>query len=259
MTSLQRLLDGRAGRRPAPARRSPAPPPRWRPGSPTTPPCSTSPATPRRPPRSPRGPRWGSTTCGSSCSGRPSPPGNSEVKAPDGFDSADPDSPGYDWSRVDRAVSLVSAAGMRPLLVVTGRARCGPRRSPRATASATSHGPTSSGSSRARRRCATARRRRPLDHLERAQPAAVAAAAEHVQGQALHAVRAAPLPPPRAGRLPGDQDRGPDLDRALRRPGAATARTRSSRTRGRGRWPSSARWAASRSRSSAIAAGRARA
>ena len=47
-------------------------------------------------------------------------PANSEVKAPDGFNSADPDSPGYNWSRVDRAVSLVSAAGMRPLLVVTG-------------------------------------------------------------------------------------------------------------------------------------------
>ena len=36
------------------------------------------------------------------------------------------------------------------------RARCGPRRSPRATASATSRAPTSSGSSRARPRCATA-------------------------------------------------------------------------------------------------------
>jgi hypothetical protein len=47
-------------------------------------------------------------------------PANAEVKAPDGFDSANPDSPGYNWSRVDRAVNLVSAAGMRPLLVVTG-------------------------------------------------------------------------------------------------------------------------------------------
>ena len=40
-------------------------------------------------------------------------PANSAVKAPDGFDSGDPDSPGYNWARVDRAVSLVSAAGMR--------------------------------------------------------------------------------------------------------------------------------------------------
>jgi hypothetical protein len=47
-------------------------------------------------------------------------PGVSEVKAPAGFNSADPDSPGYNWSQVDRAVNLVSAAGMRPMLVVTG-------------------------------------------------------------------------------------------------------------------------------------------
>ena len=117
---------------------------------------STSPATPRRPRRWRSGPRWGSTTCGSSPSGRRSPPANSEAKAPAGFNSADPDSPGYNWSRVDRAVSLVSAAGMRPMLVVTGRDRCGRRRSPRATTSATSRAPTSSASSRAPRRCATA-------------------------------------------------------------------------------------------------------
>src|SRR6266536_1310362 len=47
-------------------------------------------------------------------------PANSQVKAPDGFNSADPNSPGYNWSRVDRAVNLVSAAGMHPMLVVTG-------------------------------------------------------------------------------------------------------------------------------------------
>jgi hypothetical protein len=47
-------------------------------------------------------------------------PANSEVRAPAGFDSADPNSPGYDWSRVDRAVNLVSAAGLHPMLVVTG-------------------------------------------------------------------------------------------------------------------------------------------
>src|SRR4051812_46397321 len=41
-------------------------------------------------------------------------PANGDVKAPSGFDSADPNSPGYNWSRVDRAVNLVSAAGMRP-------------------------------------------------------------------------------------------------------------------------------------------------
>jgi hypothetical protein len=47
-------------------------------------------------------------------------PGNAATRAPTGFNGADPNSPGYDWSRVDRAVKLVSAAGMRPLLVVTG-------------------------------------------------------------------------------------------------------------------------------------------
>jgi hypothetical protein len=47
-------------------------------------------------------------------------PANGATKAPTGFNGADPASPGYDWSRVDRAVRLVGAAGMRPLLVVTG-------------------------------------------------------------------------------------------------------------------------------------------
>jgi hypothetical protein len=47
-------------------------------------------------------------------------PANAEVRPPDGFNSADPNSPGYNWSQVDRAVSVVSAAGMRPMLVVTG-------------------------------------------------------------------------------------------------------------------------------------------
>jgi hypothetical protein len=47
-------------------------------------------------------------------------PAPAEVKAPVGFNGADPNSLGYNWSRVDRAVNLVSAAGMRPLLVVTG-------------------------------------------------------------------------------------------------------------------------------------------
>jgi hypothetical protein len=47
-------------------------------------------------------------------------PANAATKAPVGFNGADPNSPGYNWARVDRAVDLVSAAGMRPLLVVTG-------------------------------------------------------------------------------------------------------------------------------------------
>jgi hypothetical protein len=47
-------------------------------------------------------------------------PGLNATTQPAGFSGADPNSPGYNWSRVDRAVDLVSAAGMRPLLVVTG-------------------------------------------------------------------------------------------------------------------------------------------
>jgi hypothetical protein len=47
-------------------------------------------------------------------------PANAASKPPAGFNGADPNSPGYNWTRVDRAVNLVSAAGMRPLLVVTG-------------------------------------------------------------------------------------------------------------------------------------------
>jgi len=47
-------------------------------------------------------------------------PAIGDVTAPAGFNSADPGSAGYQWSRVDRAVNLVSAAGMRPMLVVTG-------------------------------------------------------------------------------------------------------------------------------------------
>jgi hypothetical protein len=47
-------------------------------------------------------------------------PANGQAAAPAGFDSADPHSAGYNWAGVDRAVRLVSAAGMRPMLVVTG-------------------------------------------------------------------------------------------------------------------------------------------
>jgi hypothetical protein len=47
-------------------------------------------------------------------------PANGATSAPAGFNSADPNSPGYNWARVDRAVNLVSAAGMHPMLVVTG-------------------------------------------------------------------------------------------------------------------------------------------
>ena len=148
-------------------------------------------------------------------------PGHSEVKAPGGFNAADPDSPGYNWSRVDRAVDLVSAAGMRPMLVVTGPgplwasqvpARHSVRYKPRpdlfgqfARAAALRYGGG----------------RGPLDHLERAQPAAWLQPQNTCMGKRCTPVRAAPVPPPGARGLPGHQGRRPDLDGALRRPGAA--------------------------------------
>jgi hypothetical protein len=39
---------------------------------------------------------------------------------PFGFDARDPDDPGYDWAYLDRAIALVAAAKMKPLLAVTG-------------------------------------------------------------------------------------------------------------------------------------------
>ena len=207
-----------------------------------------------------RGPRWGSTTCGSSFNGSASPPANSEVKAPDGFDSAESGQPGLRLvARGPGRRAWSAPPGMRPLLVVTGpgplwASQVPARHRPALQAATRPLRPV-----RARGGAALRRGRRPLDHLERAQPAAVAAAAEHVRGQALHAVRAAPLPAARARRLPGDQGGRPHLDRPLRRPRAARRERRRSRTPARCRWPSSVRWGASRSPSSAIAPGRARA
>lgn len=39
---------------------------------------------------------------------------------PIGFDPADPNAPGYDWTRVDRAVQIIRSAGLSPMLVITG-------------------------------------------------------------------------------------------------------------------------------------------
>jgi beta-glucosidase/6-phospho-beta-glucosidase/beta-galactosidase len=47
-------------------------------------------------------------------------PRPSDRRAPAGFDPADPASPGYDWSALDRAVALVRGAGMTVTLSVTG-------------------------------------------------------------------------------------------------------------------------------------------
>src|SRR3954471_1099860 len=47
-------------------------------------------------------------------------PAAEETQPPAGFDAANPDAPGYDWSGLDRAVALVRSAGMRVTLTVTG-------------------------------------------------------------------------------------------------------------------------------------------
>jgi hypothetical protein len=39
---------------------------------------------------------------------------------PNGFDGANPASPGYDWAALDHAVDRVTQAGMKPILTVTG-------------------------------------------------------------------------------------------------------------------------------------------
>jgi hypothetical protein len=47
-------------------------------------------------------------------------PAGGVLRPPAGFNGADPQSPGYNWGLVDRAVNLVSAAGMHPILMITG-------------------------------------------------------------------------------------------------------------------------------------------
>jgi hypothetical protein len=47
-------------------------------------------------------------------------PRSGDRSAPAGFDGSDPNAAGYDWSALDRAVRIVKAAGMRPMLSVTG-------------------------------------------------------------------------------------------------------------------------------------------
>jgi hypothetical protein len=53
--------------------------------------------------------RWGAVS-----------PGRDNRRRPAGFDVGDHADPGYDWATLDSAVDLVLAAGMRPMLTVTG-------------------------------------------------------------------------------------------------------------------------------------------
>lgn len=47
-------------------------------------------------------------------------PANDQLVAPAGFDASNPDSPGYGWQALDRAVNLVRGADMTVTLVVSG-------------------------------------------------------------------------------------------------------------------------------------------
>jgi hypothetical protein len=47
------------------------------------------------------------------------PDGRSTHK-PRGFDASDPNAPGYNWGPVDHSVAVVVAAGMKPMLTITG-------------------------------------------------------------------------------------------------------------------------------------------
>jgi hypothetical protein len=47
-------------------------------------------------------------------------PRSGDARAPAGFDAADPNAPGYDWTALDRAVALVRGADMTVTLSVTG-------------------------------------------------------------------------------------------------------------------------------------------
>ena len=155
---------------------------------------------------------------------------NSAVKAPAGFDSADPDSPGYNWSRVDRAVDLVSAAGMRPMLVVTGPGPLWASQVPARHSVRYKPRPDLFGQFA---RAAALRYGQAVDRWiiwnEPNLPLWLQPA-EHVSGRRCTPVRAAPLPPPGACRLPGDQGRRSDLDGARSAPSRRAARTRRSRT-----------------------------
>jgi hypothetical protein len=49
-------------------------------------------------------------------------PASTRLKAPRGFDATDPAEPRYQWGSLDQAVDLLTAAGIKPMLTVTGPA-----------------------------------------------------------------------------------------------------------------------------------------
>jgi hypothetical protein len=58
-------------------------------------------------------------------------PGRDRLTKPPGFDSADPDDPGYQWATLDNAVGLARGAGMKVMLTITGPGPLWTSRSPR--------------------------------------------------------------------------------------------------------------------------------
>ena len=167
------------------------------------------------------GPRRGSTTCGSSPSGRRSPPGNSEVRAPGRLQLRRSEQPRLQLvARGPRGGPGQRGRACARMLVVTGPGPVWASQVPRATTSATSRAPTSSASSRARRRCATPARW--IAGSSGTSRTCRCGCSRRTRATAARCtpVRAAPLPPPGARGLPGDQDRRPDVDGALRRAGA---------------------------------------
>src|SRR3954470_3951501 len=52
------------------------------------------------------------------------PPARNSASKPAGFNLADPNSPGYEWGNLDRAVSTARAAGLKVMVTIH---QCGPR------------------------------------------------------------------------------------------------------------------------------------
>ena len=214
--------DGRGGRAPAPARAPPTPPPAMETGH-------------RRRRRAAQRAQRRAGGQGGRRLGRAGDrrradlravagdrPGQlGDVKAPAGFDSADPDSPRLQLvARRPRGAPRQRRRACARCSWSPARGRCGRSQVPGRHSVRYKPRPDLFGQFARAAALRYAAARRPLDPLERAESAALAAAAEHVQRQALHALRAAPLPQARARRLSGDQDRRPHVDRALRRAGA---------------------------------------
>ena len=106
----------------------------------------------------------------------------------------------YRWGALDQAVDLLTHAGMKPMLTVTGPAPFwATADSAPAQGAVPAEGANDFGQFARRRGAALRQPRRPLSDLERAEPAGLAAAPARLHGQArarrcVHAALAARLP-----------------------------------------------------------------